>query len=74
MGAGIMAAGCALGRGRGAVLCEYRPNGVRLPIIAFVMVFAPSLLMSFMEPVIERLWVKPDELRIEKPYLRQTSR
>ncbi len=54
-----------------AALCfgNTRQHGVRLPIIAFVMVFAPSLLMSFMEPVIERLWVKPDELRIEKPYL-----
>ena len=44
-------------------------HGVRLPVIAFVMVFGPSLLLSFVEPVIERLFVKPDELRIEKPYL-----
>jgi uncharacterized membrane protein (UPF0182 family) len=54
-----------------AALCfaNVSQHGVRLPVIAFVMVFAPSLLLSFMEPVIERLWVKPDELRIEKPYL-----
>jgi len=45
-------------------------HGVRLPVIAFVMVFGPSLLLSFVEPVIERPWVKPDELRVEKPYLK----
>jgi len=56
----VAAALCFTNAGRG---------GVRLPVIAFVMVFGPSLLLSFMEPVIERLWVKPDELRIEKPYL-----
>ncbi len=53
----------------GLCLANVRRGGVRLPVIAFVMVFAPSLLLSFMEPVIERLWVKPDELRIEKPYI-----
>ncbi|HLX37685.1 MAG TPA: UPF0182 family protein, partial [Candidatus Binataceae bacterium] len=54
-----------------AVLCfsNVGARGVRLPVIAFVIVFGPSLLLSFIEPVIERLWVKPDELRIEKPYL-----
>ncbi len=54
-----------------AVLCfvNVREVGVRLPVIAFVMVFGPSLLLSFISPVIERLWVKPDELRIEKPYI-----
>jgi len=54
-----------------AALCfsNLGARGVRLPIIAFVIVFGPSLLLSFIEPVIERLWVKPDELRIEKPYL-----
>ncbi len=54
-----------------AALCMINvgEHGVRLPVIAFVMVFGPSLLLSFMEPVIERLWVKPDELRVEKPYI-----
>ncbi|HLI79692.1 MAG TPA: UPF0182 family protein [Candidatus Binataceae bacterium] len=54
-----------------AALCfaNVGTRGVRLPVIAFVIVFGPSLLLSFIEPVIERLWVKPDELRIEKPYL-----
>lgn len=54
-----------------SALCvaNVREHGVRLPVAAFVIVFGPSLLLSFIEPVIERLWVKPDELRIEKPYL-----
>lgn len=54
-----------------AALCfsNVASHGVRLPVIAFVIVFGPSLLLSFIEPVIERLFVKPDELRIEKPYL-----
>ena len=54
-----------------AALCfaNVGTHGVRLPVIAFVIVFGPSLLLSFIEPVIERLWVKPDELRIEKPYI-----
>jgi len=54
-----------------ALLCfaNVGTGGVRLPVIAFVIVFGPSLALSFIEPVIERLWVKPDELRIEKPYI-----
>jgi uncharacterized membrane protein (UPF0182 family) len=34
-----------------------------------VIVFGPALVLNFIQPIIERLWVKPDELRIEKPYL-----
>jgi uncharacterized membrane protein (UPF0182 family) len=54
-----------------AVLCfaNLRVAGVRLPVVAFVIVFGPSILLSFIQPIIERLWVKPDELRIERPYL-----
>ncbi len=54
-----------------SALCLYnaREGGLRMPVVAFVMVFGPALLMNFIQPVIERLWVKPDELRIEKPYL-----
>ncbi len=56
-----------------AVLCvaNVGERGMRLPAAAFVLVFGPSLLMSFTAPLIERLWVKPDELRIEKPYLKR---
>ena len=48
-----------------------RERGLRLPVAAAVVVFAPSIIMSLLQPVIERLWVKPDELRIEEPYLRR---
>jgi uncharacterized membrane protein (UPF0182 family) len=48
-----------------------RERGLRLPVAAAVVVFAPSLIMSLLQPVIERLWVKPDELKIEEPYLRR---
>ncbi len=53
----------------GLCVANVRERGIRLPAVAFVMVFGTSLLLSFAAPVIERLWVKPDELRIEKPYL-----
>ena len=54
-----------------AAMCIYnaREGGLRLPVAAFVIVFGPALIMNFIQPVIERLWVKPDELRVEKPYL-----
>ncbi len=50
-------------------LANLGPRGARLPIVAAAIVFGPALLMSFLEPVIEKLWVKPDEIRIERPYL-----
>ncbi len=54
-----------------AAMCIYnaREGGLRIPVAAFVIVFGPALIMNFIQPVIERLWVKPDELRVEKPYL-----
>ena len=48
------------------------PRGARLPIVAAAIVFGPGLLMSLIEPTIERLWVKPDEIRIERPYLQRS--
>ena len=48
-----------------------RERGLRLPVAAAVVVFAPSIIMNLLQPVIERLWVKPDELRVEEPYLRR---
>ncbi len=61
VGLAVLAAGlCAANLGE---------RGLRLPVIAFVGVFGTSLALSLVQPVIERLWVKPDELRIEKPYL-----
>ena len=55
----------------GISAANVRERGLRLPVAAAVVVFAPSLIMSLLQPVIERLWVKPDELRIEEPYLRR---
>jgi uncharacterized protein len=54
-----------------AVMCIYnaREGGLRIPVAAFIVVFGPALIMNFIQPVIERLWVKPDELRVERPYL-----
>ncbi len=54
-----------------AALCllNLRERGARLPIVAAVAVFGPAILLNFVQPVIERLWVKPDELRVERPYL-----
>jgi uncharacterized membrane protein (UPF0182 family) len=54
-----------------AALCvsNVRERGLRLPVAAAVIVFGPSIILSLVQPVIERLWVKPDELRVEQPYL-----
>ncbi len=56
-----------------AVMCIFnaREGGLRIPVAAFVIVFGPALIMNFIQPVIERLWVKPDELRVERPYLQR---
>ncbi len=56
-----------------AVVCMFnaREGGLRIPVAAFVIVFGPALIMNLIQPVIERLWVKPDELRIERPYLQR---
>ena len=40
-------------------------------MIAAVIVFAPALILNFLQPVLERLIVKPDELHVERPYLEQ---
>ncbi len=54
-----------------AVLCigNLRERGLRIPVIAAIVVFGPSLILSILQPIVERLWVKPDELRVEEPYL-----
>lgn len=54
-----------------AALClaNLREGRPRLPIAAAILVFVPSIILNLISPVIERLWVKPDELRIEQPYL-----
>jgi uncharacterized membrane protein (UPF0182 family) len=55
----------------GLCVSNLRAGGLRRPVFAAVLVFAPALLLNFIQPVIERLWVKPDELRIETPYLKR---
>ena len=50
-------------------LANLGERGLRLPVIAAVVLFGPAILLNLMQPVIERLYVKPDELRVEKPYL-----
>jgi uncharacterized membrane protein (UPF0182 family) len=55
----------------GISAANMRERALRLPVAAAVVVFAPSIIMSLLQPVIERLRVKPDELRIEEPYLRR---
>jgi uncharacterized membrane protein (UPF0182 family) len=46
-------------------------RSLRMPVIALLIVFLPSIIISLLQPAIERLWVKPDELRIEEPYLKR---
>jgi uncharacterized protein len=55
-------------------IANVRERGLRLPVAAAVVVFVPSFIMSLLQPVIERLWVKPDELRIEEPFIRRNIR
>jgi uncharacterized protein len=54
-----------------AVICLYNVSdrGLRLPVVAVIVLFGPAILLNLIQPVIEKLYVKPDELRVEKPYL-----
>jgi uncharacterized membrane protein (UPF0182 family) len=54
-----------------ALLCfaNVTERGLRRLIVAAIISFGPALLLNFAQPAIERLWVKPDELRIERPYI-----
>jgi len=53
----------------GLCLANLREHGLRLPVAAAVVVFGPSIILNLLQPAIERLRVKPDELRVEQPYL-----
>jgi uncharacterized membrane protein (UPF0182 family) len=50
-------------------LANVEQRGLRLPVIAAIVLFGPAILLNLAQPVIEKLYVKPDELRVEKPYL-----
>ena len=54
-----------------AVVCftNLRPRGARRLVIAAVIVFVPAIILNLVQPVIESLWVKPNELAVERPYL-----
>ena len=54
-----------------AAICfaNVRERGLRLPVTAAVIVFGPAVVLTLLQPIIERLRVKPDELRIETPYI-----
>ncbi|HEX4210885.1 MAG TPA: UPF0182 family protein, partial [Candidatus Binataceae bacterium] len=54
-----------------AAICfaNVRDRGLKLPVAAAALLFAPAIVLNLLQPVIERLWVKPDELRVEQPYL-----
>lgn len=46
-----------------------RERGLRLAVMAAIVLFAPAIFLNLLQPVIEKLYVKPDELRVETPYL-----
>ena len=56
-----------------AVLCAYNIwlVGIRLPIAAVVIVFAVSIVHTIVPSMIQSYRVKPDELRLESPYIAQ---
>ena len=53
----------------GICVFNLRERGLRLPVAAAVLVFVPALVLNLLQPAIEELWVKPDQLRVETPYL-----
>ncbi|HZP46066.1 MAG TPA: UPF0182 family protein [Candidatus Binataceae bacterium] len=55
----------------GICLANVRDGSLRLPVAAALVLFIPSIVLNFLSPVVERLWVKPDELRVEMPYLKR---
>ena len=50
-------------------LANLGQRGLRLPVVAAIILFGPAIFLNLVQPVIEKLYVKPDELRVEKPYL-----
>lgn len=54
-----------------AGLCAYNvwQGGLRLPILAAALVFGLSVLQTIVPGLFQSYWVKPDELRLESPYI-----
>ncbi len=46
-------------------LANLGQRGLRLPVIAAIALFGPAIFLNLIQPVIEKLYVKPDELRVE---------
>ncbi len=55
--------------GAALAVANVRTRGWRLPLAAVVLVFGTALASSFLPDVFQRLRVRPDELRLERPYL-----
>ncbi|HMK80413.1 MAG TPA: UPF0182 family protein, partial [Xanthobacteraceae bacterium] len=56
-------------------LANVRARALRLPIAAVVLVFATSIIVGGIAPaLIQRIYVKPNELRLERPYLESNIR
>jgi uncharacterized membrane protein (UPF0182 family) len=55
----------------GAALCVANIwfKGIRLPIAAVALVFVLSLVQTAVPGLFQSYWVKPDELRLESPYI-----
>jgi uncharacterized membrane protein (UPF0182 family) len=50
-------------------LVNISAGGIRLPVIAVALVFAVSLVFGVVPGLFQSYWVKPDELRLESPYI-----
>jgi len=55
--------------GAGLAAANLRTQGWRLPVAAVVVVFSAAIASSILPNVFQRLRVRPDELRLERPYL-----
>jgi uncharacterized membrane protein (UPF0182 family) len=55
--------------GAGLAAANAHGRDWRLPVAALVAVFGAGLIASFLPDVFQRLRVRPDELRLERPYL-----
>jgi uncharacterized protein len=57
-----------------AVCCwaNLRPRGFRLPVTALAMLFGTSLMLAEIGPALfQRVYVRPNELRLEAPYIQR---
>jgi uncharacterized protein len=64
----MLLAGAAL---LGAALSAYNVwlAGIRFPVAAIAIVFAVSVVETIVPSLFQSYWVKPDELRLESPYI-----